>query len=416
MKIIQWINYVIAIIFFICYFYQIIYILISLLKKNKPYKTRKQNRFAVLVCARNEAGVIADIINSIKTQTYNQKLISVFVMADNCTDDTAEIAMCAGAIVYERQNKQLVGKGYALEYLLNCTSKDYPDSFDGYFVFDADNILELDYIEKMNCTFSNGYEIVTSYRNSKNYGDNWISAGYALWFLRESRYLNNSRSLLKTSCAVSGTGFLFSQKILNKMGGWPFYLLTEDIEFSVHHIVNGEKIGFCPDAVLYDEQPTYFSQSWHQRMRWAKGYLQVFQAYGTKLFSGIMKGNFACFDMGMSIMPAIIFTFISVISNLTIGVLSVINGGNLMIVAQSALQSLINIYLTLFVLGAITTVSEWKKIHTSTFKKLVYTLTFPVFMLTYIPISFIALFTKVEWRPIKHHISATRLKAEIHEL
>ena len=62
--------------------------------------------------------------------------------------------------------------------------------FDGYFVFDADNVLEESYIAEMNRTFSDGYEVVTSYRNSKNYGDNWISAGYALWFLRESQFLN----------------------------------------------------------------------------------------------------------------------------------------------------------------------------------------------------------------------------------
>ena len=104
-----------------------------------------------------------------------------------------------------------VGKGYALQTLLGHLEQDYPAGFDGYFVFDADNILDPDYIAAMNRTFSQGHDIVTSYRNSKNYGDNWISAGYALWFLRESRYLNHARSLLGTSCAVSGTGFLFSR-------------------------------------------------------------------------------------------------------------------------------------------------------------------------------------------------------------
>lgn len=114
----------------------------------------------------------------------------------------------------------------------------------------------------MNETFSDGYRIITSYRNSKNYGDNWISAGYALWFLREAKYLNNARYLLGTSCAVSGTGFMFSREILKSCGGWPFHLLVEDIEFTIHNIVSGEKVGYCPRAVLYDEQPTKFSQSW----------------------------------------------------------------------------------------------------------------------------------------------------------
>ena len=134
----------------------------------------------------------------------------------------------------------------------------------------------------MNRTFCDGYDIITSYRDSKNYGSNWISAGYALWFLRETRYLNHARFLLGTSCAVSGTGFFFSQRILEKNGGWPFHLLTEDIEFTVHNIINGEKVGFCSKAVLYDEQPVSFRQSCRQRMRWAKGYIQVFQKYGAQ--------------------------------------------------------------------------------------------------------------------------------------
>jgi hypothetical protein len=152
--------------------------------------------------------------------------------------------------------------------------------FDGYIVFDADNILSPDYIEQMNRTFSDGHDIITSYRNSKNFGDTWISAGYALWYLRESRYLNHARYRLHTSCAVGGTGFLFSQKVIDELGGWPFHMLVEDIEFSIHEITKGRKIAFCPDAILYDEQPTGFLQSWRQRERWCKGGLQVFTHYG----------------------------------------------------------------------------------------------------------------------------------------
>ena len=102
-------------------------------------------------------------------------LVTVFVAADNCTDRTAAIARTHGAVVYERFNQLNVGKGYALDFLLQHIGADYPAGFDGYFVFDADNLLAPDYIERMNEMFSNGHEIVTSYRNSKNFGDNWIS-------------------------------------------------------------------------------------------------------------------------------------------------------------------------------------------------------------------------------------------------
>ena len=281
-------NYIIAVVFFVCYTYQFLYIPVPwLLAKRKAAKAAAleatPHNYAVLICARNESAVIADLIGSLRSQTYDQSLLHIFVLADNCTDDTSDIARSAGATVYERFNNVQVGKGYALQTLLGHLEQDYPAGFDGYFVFDADNILDPDYIAAMNRTFSQGHDIVTSYRNSKNYGDNWISAGYALWFLRESRYLNHARSLLGTSCAVSGTGFLFSRAVLEETGPWPFHLLTEDIQFSVHEILQGRKVAFAPDAVLYDEQPTTFRQSWRQRMRWSQGYLQVFRDYGARL-------------------------------------------------------------------------------------------------------------------------------------
>lgn len=291
METLKTINFIIAVIFFVCYTYQFLYIPVPWLRKEKPHGPAKANRYAVLICARNEQRVIGDLIASLRGQTYDQSLLSIFVLADNCTDDTAMVARVAGAHVYERFNQVRVGKGYALQELLEHLEQDYPRGFDGYFVFDADNILAPNYVEAMNRTFSDGHEIVTSFRNSKNYGDNWISAGYALWFLRESRYLNHARFLLGTSCAVSGTGFLFSRQVLEETGPWPFHLLTEDIQFSVDQVTRGRKIAFCPDAVLYDEQPTTFRQSWNQRLRWSKGYLQVFRGYGAKLLRGAAGGE-----------------------------------------------------------------------------------------------------------------------------
>ena len=203
-----YINAVISALFFICYTYQFLYIPLVLLKKRRPLPhPAASHRYAVLIAARNEENVIAGLLDSLAAQTYDMSLVTVFVAADNCTDSTAAIAREHGAVVYERFNHVNVGKGYALDFLLQHIGADYPEGFDGYFVFDADNILSPDYLERMNESFSAGNEIVTSYRNSKNFGDNWISAGYALWFLRESRYLDHARSLLGTSCAVSRTGF-----------------------------------------------------------------------------------------------------------------------------------------------------------------------------------------------------------------
>ncbi len=411
MKILENIISVISILFFVCYLYQLVYIAVPFFKKDKKLVESKKNSFAVLICARNESEVIADLIESIKKQTYDAKLIKIFVMADNCADDTARVAKNAGAVVYERLDKTLVGKGYALNFLLQNISRDFPQGFDGYFVFDADNLLSEDYIEKMNLVFSDGYDIVTSYRNSKNFGDNWISAGYALWFLRESKYLNCARMRLGTSCAVSGTGFVFSRKILERQGMWPFHLLTEDIEFSVHHITEGYKIGFA-DAVLYDEQPVTFSQSWHQRMRWACGFLQVFKKYGKKLLSGMARGSFSCYDMCMNIMPALVLTTVSIILNAMLIAMGFASG-NAAYALATFVKTFLGLYLTVFIVGLVTVITEWKRIYVSAPKKILYAFTFPLFMMTYIPISAVAIFKKnTSWRPIVHKGRATSVPTQ----
>lgn len=412
MKYLETMNTVLMIAFLLCYAYQFFYILVPHIKKDKPHKPAKLHRYAVLICARNEENVIADLLDSLHAQTYPQNHLKIYVMADNCTDGTAAAARAAGATVYERFDREKIGKGYALDALLAHIAQDEPEGFDGYLVFDADNLLRPDYIERMNETFSDGHDIVTSYRNSKNYGDNWISAGYGLWFLRESKYLNHARMLLGTSCAISGTGFLFSRKVLLEQGGWPFHLLIEDIQFSVSHILEGYKIAFCPQAELFDEQPVTFRQSWRQRMRWSRGYLQVLCRYGLKLCGGMFKGSFSCYDMSMNILPAFLFSILSAASNLTLITLQLVEGAN-GAALLSFLQILSSMYLTLFIIGAITTATQWKKIHTAAWKKVLYTFTFPVFMFTYIPISIAAIFTKVQWKPIQHNVTAKQVASEL---
>lgn len=413
METIKLINYIVAVLFTVCYAFQCVYIPVALFSKKKPHLPEKRNRFAVLVCARNEAGVIGQLLESIASQTYPAELVTTFVMADNCSDNTAAAARAGGAVVYERSDSEKVGKGYALEALLANIRRDYGDIYDGYFVFDADNILQNDYIEEMNRTFCDGYETVTGYRNSKNFGDNWISAGYGLWFLRESIYLNYARHQLGISCSISGTGFLFSRKVRQKIGNWPYHLLTEDIEYTADRIVQGEKIGFCRDAVLYDEQPTRFSQSWHQRMRWAKGYIQVFLRYGGRLIRGMFRGSMACYDMTMSNFPAIFLTCASVLVNVAFGIVGVVRGENISIELLSILQTLINTYLVFFLTGFLTMITERKRVKMSTGKKIRYCFTFPLFMFTYIPLSVCALFTKVTWRPIEHHAASEETRAKI---
>ena len=403
MHTVETINFIIMCLFFACYVYQFVYIPIAWLPRKKETLQAPMHRFAVLIAARNEEAVIGKLIDSIKAQSYPGRLVKIFVAADNCTDATADVARSHGAEVYERYDTTRRGKGYALDFLLREIKLRGHGRFDGYIVLDADNVLDRDFILRMNETFSDGHDIVTCYRSSKNYGDNWISAGYALWFLRESRYLNGARARLGSSCGVSGTGFLFSQAVLDAQGGgWPFHLLTEDIEFTIDNVTRGMKVGYCPDAVVYDEQPISFRQSWAQRLRWSRGYLQVFRKYDRALVSGIFRGSFSCYDMAMSIMPAAVLTGLSIVVNIGAALVNVLYYHEWGVLGVSALQTLVNLYLTLFIIGAITTVTERKSIHCETVKKILYVFTFPLFMLSYVPIVIQSLFVTPEWTHIDH--------------
>ena len=409
MKAIIIFNAVISILFTLCYAYQFFYLFVGLLKGEQKFKAVREHKFAAVISARNERDVIGQLISSIKSQNYPKDKLDVFVTADNCTDDTAQVAREAGAIVYERFNKVQVGKGYALDWLFKIIDRDHKDAgYEGYMIFDADNILDVNYVSEMNKVFDNGYDILTSYRNSKNFDSNWISAAYSLWFLREARYLNNSRMQLGTSCAISGTGFLVGANVIEGNGGWIHHLLTEDIEFTCDSVSKGMKIGYASKAVLYDEQPTKFSQSYTQRLRWAKGFYQVFANYGGKLLKGVLKGSFSCLDMFMTVMPAMLLTLLSVLINVVaIPVAIATDAPETAILVQALIQTLVNFYGLFFILGLLTAITEWDQIHCVWYKKVLYLFTFPVFMLSYVPIAIIALFKKVEWKPIKHSVVRT---------
>ncbi len=402
MSVLRSINLILSILFFLCYSYQLVYLLIPHIKRPRPHGPETLHRIAVLIAARNEQAVIAKLIESIKAQDYPRELVSIFVAADNCTDGTASAARRAGAAVYERFDSAHVGKGYALDFLLRRIRAERGDVYDAYLILDADNLLSPGFISAMNRTFSDGYCAVTCYRNSKNFADNWISAGYALWFLREARYLNYARVLSGHSAAVSGTGFMVSRELLEADGGWPFHLLTEDIEFTVHTVVNGGKIGIAMDAELFDEQPVTFAQSWRQRERWARGYFQVFGRYGGELIRSALHGSFSAFDMTMSILPAFIMVFAGFAVNSAALLLALLSGASVVPALLSALESLAWQYSFMLFIGAVTAIAERRSIRASSGKKLLYTLTFPLFMFTYIPISVSAMLHKVAWKPIEH--------------
>lgn len=391
-------------VFTTCFFYQFIYMVISLTKKQKKFMSKMNHKYAVIISARNESSVIAQLIESIKWQKYPQELVDIFVVADNCTDNTAEIAREAGAIVYERFNCFQKGKGYALDYLLKKMKEDYSsENYEGFFVFDADNILDENYIAEMNHVFDQDYEVVTSYRNSKNYADSWVSSGYSLWFLKEARYLNNPRMTLGTSCVVSGTGFLVSTSTIEELGGWKFFTLTEDIEFSFDCVSKGKKIGYAQDAIFYDEQPVSFNVSIAQRSRWIKGTFQVLHKYGLTLLKKVItKGDLASFDVLMNTAGIIGCGCLGLGMNVMVIAVELLAKPHPLHMIPILVTMLLHSYITIAFIGIVILITEGKYIRATTLEKVRSIVTFPLFVSTYMVAFFVAVFANVEWKPIPH--------------
>lgn len=412
LHLIEILNFSVTILFAVLYFYQAVYVVIGLVRRKweDRYQPKQLHRFAAIVAARNEENVIGELLDNLRKQNYPSELLDLYVVADNCTDRTADVARNAGAFVYERFDEVHKGKGYAMDYLFRQLKNEGKNDYDGYFVFDADNLVDPNFVREMNRTFDEGYDALTSYRNSKNFGTNWISSGYSIWFLREARFLNFPRMLLGTNCHVSGTGFLISGKVIEENDGWPFHLLTEDIQFSVDSAIQGRKIGYCDKAVIYDEQPTTFRQSWDQRLRWSKGFYQVDREYTVPLLKGCFrKGRLgsSCYDMFITVAPGMLLTVALILINtiLLIGFIvqpthisSLVTGE----LAELVLSTFSGFYVIFFLYGLLTVLSEWNHIHAKAIQKIGYVFTFPIFMFTYIPISIVALVKKVEWKPIQH--------------
>ncbi len=404
------------------------YVGIVATRKFKPAK--EYHKYAIIVAARNEENVIGNLIESIRMQNYPEDKLDIFVVADNCIDNTASIARELGAVCYERFDTEHRTKGYALQFLMEQIRNDYGiESYEGYILFDADNLLAPDYLERMNDAFDAGEKIVTSYRNTKNFGDNWIAASYGVHWLRTVRNEHRPRSLFHLATRIQGTGFLFAHELVKN--GWNWTSLTEDRAFCADAVSQGYKISYQHDAVFYDEQPTSFKIAMRQRIRWSKGHLQAFVEIGPKLLLHIfftggkasanetgkvsiwkrifnnIRLRFMSLDVLSIVYPRALFTFFKRVTYTIIKIwlfcLAVPNVPKPLIVIATVLSWTVEGYLKGILTALYVYIIEYKRIEKiSFFKTIWFSLTFPIFDLIGKYTLVIALFTKVEWKPIPH--------------
>ena len=379
--------------------YQLVVSVCSLIKwKEKPILEDKQNRFMAIIPAHNEQAVVANLIESLKNQNYPKELYDIYVIADNCTDNTAKIARNAGAIVFERFDDTKKTKGYALKWFLAQKIEENAP-YDAFCVFDADNIADKNFLKAMNKKLCQGENVVQGYRDIKNPSDNWITAGYAIFYWTMNKFYHLARYNLGLSPLLNGTGFMVRFDII-KETGWNTKTLTEDIEFSLKNIIEGRKLGWATDAIVYDEQPTSFKQSWSQRSRWTVGHIQCMKEYTGLLALAVKEHKTLMNFDGLLYILGAIPMFVVTLLLLALNIIIFLAEG---MTAYELLLNLLRYLIPTFILPILTAIFIMK-LEKKPIKPMVKGLIFyPVFLGSWLLINFKCLFKReTSWEKIEH--------------
>lgn len=260
-----------------------------IMKKNTNYPQKEKNghNYAILIPARNESLVIEKLLISIENQTKKIKPEDVYVIVETKKDKTVSIVEKHKMTIVYRKNLNKKRKGFALDDAIKEILKSNK-KYDAYFIFDADNILDKNYIKEMTKSFDEGYDIGIGYRNTKN-SKNLVSAASALTFSMINTIGNKRKSKYTNNLIISGTGYYIKGAIIESWKGFPFNSLTEDYELSLYSILNNLTTTYNDSAIYYDEQPEIFDVTIIQRSRWVKGYFDARRNYIHKIRKSISK-------------------------------------------------------------------------------------------------------------------------------
>lgn len=351
-------------------------------KHHAPQKT-----FAVLVAAHNEEQVIGALVENLKNLDYPKELYDIFVICDNCSDRTADIVREHGVHACERHNPKLRGKGYAIEWMLK-ELWSMPRQYDAVVMFDADNLVGVDYLKHMNNDLCEGSRVIQAYLDTKNPNDSWVTASYAISYFFSNRFWQLPRLNLNLACYLGGTGMCFETNLLKQIG-WGATSLVEDLEFSMRCVKLGVKPTFNYDARVYDEKPLTFKASARQRLRWMQGHFDVCRRYFFPLlWQGIKERSWTKIDAAVYSANVYNFFFGAIIT-VTIwiqGMFPKYDFLNLYEISPVLINVLSTVIYVLLPLAMLMDKASGK-----TYK---YLLLYPIFMFSWWPITFFAFFTQ----------------------
>ncbi|MDO4355719.1 MAG: glycosyltransferase family 2 protein [Clostridia bacterium] len=393
-------------------YFAAIAVLGTIRRKSQTITAAPQKRIAALIAARNEEAVVGPLVRSLQKQDYPKELYDIYVIPNNCTDDTEAAARAAGAKIITC-DVPVHSKGEVLNVAFRqLLALPEAEGYDAFCIFDADNLVHPGYMNAVNQALSDGYDIAQGYRDSKNPDSSWVAGCVSMFYWMMSRFYNSARHALGMSAALNGTGFMVSARLIREHG-FQTISLTEDLEYTAQCAINGVKVGWMENAVIYDEQPIRMVDSYNQRRRWSAGTVQCLKAYGKTLYhKAVHERSLACADILLIFAGALIqlisllplaFTILY-----TLGCLVEMNGAAIWIMVGGIIGG-VGGYLGSTLMAAL--ICCWEK--KMSVKRIPAVIGFSIFLLTWIPANLVSLFCPPPtWKAIPHTVAIDEAELE----
>ncbi|MCJ8013296.1 glycosyltransferase [Paenibacillus sp. KQZ6P-2] len=380
--------------------YQFAFSILGLYRKKKKHHYPATKSFAVLVAAHNEEQVVGALMENLKQLDYPKELYDVFVICDNCTDNTAKIVREHGMNACVRTNNNLRGKGYAIEWMLKELWA-MPRQYDAVVMFDADNLADVNFLKEMNDDLCAGARVIQGYIDTKNPEDSWITAAYGISYWYINRLWQLSRHNMNMANFLGGTGMCFENNLLKEIG-WGATSLVEDLEFTMRSVKRGVYPKFNYDAKVFDEKPLTFKASARQRLRWMQGHFTVARRYFFPLLwasikeRSIVKLDLALYGANVYIvLLTFLMTAVMFVDN------AFFNGPHI-----ANLYGHLPVWLSFIAIAAnVFTFLAAMFLEKVTYKKVyLYLVLFPIYLISWFPITFYAFFTQnnKQWSHTEH--------------
>lgn len=394
--------------------YYILFYILTFKKIKFKKEPKRKNNFCVIIPARNEGSVIENILKSLKKQTYDPDFFKVYVIVEDENDLSVNKCKQFNYNYFVRKDlKNKHTKGFAIQELINSFSKEEKSKIDAYMIFDADNLMDEDYLKRMNVLKENGYQVGFGYRNFTNANKNLSTSCSAVLFDITNSLISKGRCILFKKIMLNGTGYFIDRKIIDDCNGWIFTGLTEDVQLSVYCTYHNIAMGYDENVQYYDEQPENFKIIHKQHIRWIFGFLENRKKFQNKTPDYKSNNKFiynVCnFEYNACFWPVVSYVILSLIAYIVEIILLItsffINPNASLNIFLHSIIPFTSLYGLFFISCLHTLISNHKKMHLSFMKAFITLFIYPFFFFDFLSAFFDGLTHKDKrkvWSTIPH--------------